>query len=286
MNVEFVRFKATDDVELQGWLSLGSSDTAVVHIHGMSGNGYENYFLDNLRDVCTQNDMTFFTIDTRGRGVISEFKQGDKTKLAGSCFEIFEESVRDIQGAIDYLKARGKKKFVLEGHSLGCTKVVNFVLNEDVADVTKIILLAPTDMAGWAKLDPNHATYLTKAKQLLADGKPEELVGAQCWSDNTPLSAQTYPTICEEGSSADIYGQREGGALLGQVEPPMLIPYGAEDIGIKEIDGTMDNYLKRVNPIKHVNTQVAVIEGAPHSFRDHEQELANVVWAFIREGGA
>ncbi len=51
MKVDFIRFKATDGVELQGWLNNENNDTAVIHIHGMSGNGYENYFLDDLRGM-------------------------------------------------------------------------------------------------------------------------------------------------------------------------------------------------------------------------------------------
>ena len=115
MTLDFIRFKAADGVELQGWLTNEAGDTAVIHIHGMSGNGYENYFLDPLREVYAKNGISFLTIDTRGRGVVSQFWQGSKidswglgTKLGGSCFEIFGESALDIQGAIDYLKTKGK----------------------------------------------------------------------------------------------------------------------------------------------------------------------------------
>lgn len=280
--VDFVRFKASDDVELQGWLNNEASDIAVVHIHGMSGNGYENYFLDNLRTMYAKHDVSLFTIDSRGRGIISDFRQSDGWKHAGSCFELFEESTHDIRGAIDYLKSLGKTRFILQGHSLGCTKVVNFVLNEDVNGVEKVILLAPTDMTGWANTEPMHAEYLAKAKQLLSEGKGEELVDAQCWLDKTPISAQTYPTICEAGSSADIYGERDGGALLGRIELPMLIPYGTEDIGITQIDGTMDNWLERVNAIKNTNTEIAVVDGASHGFKGFESTLAGAVGAFIK----
>lgn len=280
--VDFVRFKASDDVELQGWLNNEASDIAVVHIHGMSGNGYENYFLDNLRAMYAEHDVSLFTIDSRGRGIISDFRQGDGWKHAGSCFEIFEESTHDIRGAIDYLKSLGKTRFILQGHSLGCTKVVNFVLNEDVNGVEKVILLAPTDMTGWANTEPMHAEYLAKAKQLLSEGKGEELVDAQCWLDKTPISAQTYPTICEAGSSSDIYGERDGGALLGRIELPMLIPYGTEDIGITQIDGTMDNWFERVNAIKNTNTEIAVVDGASHGFKGFESTLAGAVGAFIK----
>lgn len=279
--VDFVRFKASDDVELQGWLNNEESDIAVVHIHGMSGNGYENYFLDSLRAMYAKHDISLFTIDSRGRGIISDFRQGDGWKHAGSCFEIFEESAHDIRGAIDYLKSLGKTRFILQGHSLGCTKVVNFVLNEDVDDIEKVVLLAPTDMTGWANTEPMHAEYLSKAKQLLSEGKGEELVDAQCWLDKTPISAQTYPTICEAGSSADIYGERDGGALLGRIELPMLIPYGTEDIGIIQIDGSMDKWLERTNSIKNANTEIVVVDGASHGFAGYETTLENIVERFL-----
>ena len=280
-NIDFVRFNATDNVELQGWLNNEASDLAVVHIHGMSGNGYENYFLDNLREMYQQKDISLFTIDTRGRGIISDFRQNDGWKRGGSCFEIFEESVHDIQGAINHLKTLGKTRFILQGHSLGCTKVVNFVLTQDISGIEKVVLLAPTDMAGWANTEPEHQEYLARARQLIAESKGQEVVSAGCWLDKTPISAQTYPTICEAGSSADIYGEREDGVLLGKVSLPMLIPYGTEDIGITQIDGTMDRWLERVEKIKNDNTQIAVIDGASHGFRGFEDKLTEVVSDFV-----
>jgi hypothetical protein len=137
-------------------------------------------------------------------------------------------------------------------------------------------------MAGWAKTDPRHDEYLTKAKQSLSEGRGEELVDAQCWLDKTPLSAQTYPTICEAGSSADIYGLRDGGTtLLGKVTIPMLIPYGNEDIGITQIDGSISNWLERVNKIKNENTQIEIIRGASHGFRGYESQLVATIERFL-----
>jgi pimeloyl-ACP methyl ester carboxylesterase len=281
MNVDFVRFKATDCVELRGWLSNQPSDVAVLHIHGMSGNGYENYFLDNLRETYSQKNISFFAIDTRGAGIISEFRQNGKSKLGGSCHELFEESQYDIEGALEYLESIGKNKLILQGHSLGCTKVVNFVLKNSRHDIEKVILLAPTDMVGWAETDDNHDQYLAKAKNLITEDKGHELTGSQCWLDKTPISAQTYPAICEPGSSADIYGVKDGKSMLGSVSQPQLIAYGDEDIGIKEIDGDIAAWQKRVESIKNPNTTISIIRGAPHSFQDHEHELTQIVNEFI-----
>jgi len=290
LNVDFARFKASDGVELQGWLSNVNSDIAVVHIHGMSGNGYENYFLDNLREIYSKNEISFFTIDTRGRGIISSFWQGDKidswgegTKLGGGCFEIFMESLDDIQGAIDYLKTQGKSKFILQGHSLGGSKVVNYFVTKHNPEVIGVILLAPTDMVGWAGTDIHHQDYLKKSDEFMARDEGEELVGAQCWLDKTPLSAQTYPTLCKAGTAVDIYGERAGGSLLGKIQIPTLIAYGDNDIGILKVDGTMGKWLERVNKIKNQNTKISVIKGAAHSFKGYEIELSQAIELFIKE---
>lgn len=290
ISVEFTRFKASDGVELQGWLSGQSSEIAVVHIHGMSGNGYENYFLDSLREMYDKNGISFFTIDTRGRGIISSFWKGNEidswgegTKLGGSCFEIFSESADDIQGAIDYLKAQGKSKFILQGHSLGGSKVVNYLVTKNNSEIIGAVLLAPTDMVGWANTDPSHQNYLKKSEELISRGEGEELVCAQCWLDKIPLSAQTYPTLCKAGTAVDIYGERAGGALLRKIQIPTLIAYGDNDTGILKIDGVMDKWIGRVNKIKNQNTKISVINGAAHSFKGYEIELSKNIESFIRE---
>jgi hypothetical protein len=103
------------------------------------------------------------------------------------------------------------------------------------------------------------------------------LSGSQCWLDKTPISAQTYPTICEPGSSADIYGVKDGKSMLGSVSQPQLIAYGDEDIGIKEIYGDISNWQKRAESIKNSNTTISIIRGAPHSFRRlREHELSQI----------
>lgn len=289
-SVKFTRFKASDGVELQGWLSGDDSEIAVIHIHGMSGNGYENYFLDNFREMYNKNGISFFTIDTRGRGIISSFWRGSEidswgegTKLGGSCFEIFSESADDIQGAIDYLKAQGKSKFILQGHSLGGSKVVNYLVIKNNPEIIGAVLVTPTDMVGWANTDPKHQDNLKKSEELVSRGEGEELVDPQCWLDKTPLSAQTYPTLCKAGTAVDIYGERAGGALLGKIQVPTLIAYGDNDIGILKIDGNIEKWIERVNNIKNQDTKISVINGATHSFKGCEAELSKNVESFIKE---
>lgn len=288
MQVDFVRFKASDGVDLRGWFSDGKGDIAVIHIHGMSGNGYENYFLDNLRAMFTKNAIAFFPIDTRGSGIINTFAQtgklskwGEGDKLGGSCFEIFEESVADIAGAINLLKTRGKSKFILTGHSLGGSKVVNYLVSKKSPEVIAAVLLAPTDMVGWASTDPKNVSYLAKAHKLLEKNKGTKLVAAECWLDETPLSAQTYPSICAPGRPVDIYGH-EGVAPLSKLTTPTLIAYGDSDIGIQKVDGSYNKWFTRTTKIKHPNTEIAMVSKASHSFSGFEDKLTIIVEKYLK----
>lgn len=281
MNVDFVRFAASDGVQLRGWYSDCPGETAVVHVHGMSGNGYENYFLDNQRKAYSEAGISFLTFDNRGSGIINHFKSRDGVKLGGSCFEIFEESAHDIQGAIDFAKSKGKTKFILQGHSLGGSKVVNYSLNSPNTGVIGAILLAPTDMAGWANTDHKHSEYLDKAHKLIAQGKSEELVGAQCWLDKTPLSARTYPSICEAGTAVDIYAPRDGESLISKVKVPMIIIYGDKDIGEEKIDGNAKAWQDRVSKLINRLTEIKIIPGANHGFSGLEDQLAKVLLDFV-----
>src|SRR5688572_26007650 len=100
MTVDFIRFKASDGLELQGWLSNVPGDTAVLHVHGRSGNGYENVFLDNLRELYVQQGITFFAANNRGHGVQSWFSKGGHVQVIGSCYELFDDCLYDIEGAL------------------------------------------------------------------------------------------------------------------------------------------------------------------------------------------
>ena len=289
MKLDFVRFETPDYIELQGWLSDAEGDVAVIHMHGMSGNGYENTFLDTLHQTYNKLGISMFSIDNRGRGVISTFWQNnslthntDNVKLGGSCFEVLEECIYDIQGAINYLRSIGKSKFILQGHSLGCTKVIHYMNTQATDGITKVILLAPTDMVAWAGRDPKHSANIERAEQLMAANRPTELVSAQCWPDKTPLSAQTYLSICVAGTSADIYNADTGSSSLAKIAVPTLIAYGSNDIGITEISGTVEAWRQKADAaINHDYAQIEIIDGAAHSFKDYETQLAEKVEHFV-----
>lgn len=280
MTVDFIRFHTIEGVELQGWFNDVPGDLAVIHVHGMSGNGYENRFIDSLRGMCTVNNISFFSFDNRGRGVLSTFRKDNGYVLGGSCFEVFEDSEQDILAAIMFLQSKGKNKFILQGHSLGCSKVVNFVLQTKHINIEKLVLLAPTNMVAWARLDANHEKYLAMARKNVKNGKLLDVIGWDCWQDKTPFSSQSYLSLCDS-SLVDLYGDISSSGLFSKITFPTLICYGDRDIGITHIYQTAENWFLKINKLKNENISVSIIQNADHGFYKYENVLATIIRDFI-----
>ena len=282
VQIEFIRFSAADGVQLMGWMSRGRTKTGVLYVHGRAGNGYENRFVDAVRSSFERQGHTFLSIDTRGRGVITHFvRESGDARLGGSCYEVFEESAFDIQGAIDCLNAQSVQKFILIGHSLGASKVANFALKHP-QNISSIVLIAPTDMVGWAAHDPQHNALTAQAQDLMEQDKPEALVSSACWNEiDNPLSARTYLSVCQPGTAVDIYGHGISPSPLSRIRIPTAIIYGDRDVGISEVYGSIEDYQKKLLSFDNPRLRLAVIEGAEHGFQGYEEALARSVLASV-----
>lgn len=282
VQLEFIRFPAADGVQLMGWMSRGKTKTGVLYVHGRAGNGYQNRFVDALRSSFERQGHMFLSIDTRGCGVITHFgRESGDAYLGGSCYEVFEESVFDIQGAIDYLDAQGIQELILVGHSLGASKIANFAIKHS-QNLRRLVLIAPTDMVGWAAHDPQHSALTARAHDLIEQGKPGTLVSSACWNEiDNPLSARTYLSVCQPGTSIDIYGHGSSPSPLSQLKIPTAIIYGDRDVGITEVYGNIENYQKKILSFDNSKLCLTVIVGAEHGFKGYEEPLAQAVMASV-----
>ena len=291
-NIRLIRFKASDGVELCGWFTnKDDTNTAVIHLHGMSGNGYENKFLDHIRDSYLKNEISFFTINTRGSGIISNLtlNNNDGTtslKKGGSCYEVFQECVYDIEGAIETMKDLGKTRIILQGHSLGCSKVVYYLTaNMDLKFqklVKKIVLLAPTNVIKFLELDNNHKMNYQKAQNLQKNNNGAELVDFYCGYFKFPISADSYISLSTPQSPVDIYSnQKDSDSSLGRLEILSLIVYGDVDMGIIDIYGSVENYIKEIDLFNNSNIKIEIIKGANHGYNNLEEELCKILQKFI-----
>ncbi len=272
---QLVRIPTSDGLELQGLLYKPSQKTnkILVHLHGWTGNFYENVFLDYIARACLAQGYSFLSFNTRGAGFVQEFlKKKDGTveyiKIGGS-LERFEDCLIDIDAVINFLEAEGYSQFILEGHSTGCQKAAYYTVNSHNPHVKGLVFLEPAD-------DPSIV------KKILADRYEEAMKYARSVLPDQPmpdwipfgvrLSAQKFLSIADPHST-------EGGILhlpadLGFIQNLVcpLLAISAENSEYQEAT-TMQKRLCEV--VKATETHI--IPDSGHWFFDHEKETADLI---------
>ncbi len=120
LDFEDVLFKASDGVELHGWLVPGTSDLTLVWFHGNAGN--ISHRVDNIAEVHERLGASVFIFDYRGYGR-SEGTPSEKGTYL------------DAEAAMSYLRSRedvDENKLVLFGRSLGCAVAAETARANDV----------------------------------------------------------------------------------------------------------------------------------------------------------
>lgn len=186
MRGEFVRVFTEDGLELHGLFCppriTKVKEIAVLHIHGFTGNFYENRFVEHIADRLTKNGFTFLTVNTRGHDYLSDFIKRTDSSLnyvqIGGAHEIFEECIYDIKAWTDFLEGRGYSTVILEGHSAGTLKVVFYLHQTRDEGVKGLVLMSPRDHIGLqrAALKDKYDKAINTAKQMIEHGKSDEFM--------------------------------------------------------------------------------------------------------------
>ena len=286
MNQELIRPYSTDGIQLPGLLYTPDIPTnkIVIHIHGMSGNFYEDEFNDNLARVYTNNGYAFLPFNNRGMNYITEMHKENEFVIKGSSYELFEDCVLDIEGIVNWVKERGYNHIVLEGHSYGCNKAVYYYTQKQDESVKMMVLLAPCDIPKEVEnyTGKDYKTCIRKAKELIENGKEEELIDF-CVFANGKISAKTFYTDLLYNCTCDFFRYREReekSPILNQIEIPVFIPFGDKDecVLTQPIEDVI-YYLQ--NNIK--NCEVKVIKDADHAYTGKYDELEKVIDTYLKE---
>lgn len=115
----------------------------VIHIHGNYGNFYQNKFIWLMSKLYCENGVDFLSINTSAHDGLAEGYYGKDLKYVGGGVTEYQDSQLDIQSAIDFVDSLGYTDIILQGHSLGCDKVIDYVIHS--TRKFDIILLSPVD---------------------------------------------------------------------------------------------------------------------------------------------
>ena len=292
--MELINFMATDGVNLEGILYKASSNISekiILSVHGMTSNCFKKRDIE-IDKKANEKGIDYFAFNNRGSEIVKYIEketEGQPTKeLAGTAYEDVLEGYEDIVGAIIKLKELGYKNIYLQGHSLGCTKIVytyNELINNDETEILEnikgVILLSLVDipMALKVYLRDNFKQYLDYAEKLEHENKIYEMMPRESFIH--PISVKSFLRYARDNKDIDFanYGKDNELEKLNNIQVPLFMRWGNDnEMIIQQADelSTMVN-----NIITNENKNIDYIDGANHSYTGKEKELAEQIVEFV-----
>lgn len=290
--MEVIYFLATDGIKLDGLLYTSEKKTEdiILSIHGMGSNCMKKRET-TIAKFANENGIDYFCFNNRGSELVKytrRYTAGKREKtLGGTSYEDVLEGYEDITGAIIKLKELGYKNIYLQGHSLGCTKIV-YTYNElkDEQDemlnnIKGIILNSLIDIPRALKiyLGENFNKYLTYAEERENNGN--EMMPKEAFIH--PISIKTFLRYARDNKEIDFakFGEDQELKKLNNIEVPLFMRWGNVNEMIvqkaEELADIVNNII--TNPHKDIN----YIDGANHSYEGKEEELAKQIIEFIKQ---
>jgi len=292
--MELINFMATDGVNLEGILYKASSNISekiILSVHGMTSNCFKKRDIE-IAKKANEKGIDYFAFNNRGSEIVKYIEketEGQPAKeLAGTAYEDVLEGYEDIVGAIIKLKELGYKNIYLQGHSLGCTKIVytyNELINNDETEILEnikgVILLSLVDipMALKVYLRDNFKQYLDYAERLEHENKIYEMMPRESFIH--PISVKSFLRYARDNKDIDFanYGKDNELEKLNNIQVPLFMRWGNDnEMIIQQADelSTMVN-----NIITNENKNIDYIDGANHSYTGKEKELAEQIVEFV-----
>ena len=292
--MELINFMATDGVNLEGILYKASSNISekiILSVHGMTSNCFKKRDIE-IAKKANEKGIDYFAFNNRGSEIVKYIEketEGQPAKeLAGTACEDVLEGYEDIVGAIIKLKELGYRNIYLQGHSLGCTKIVytyNELINNDETEILEnikgVTLLSLVDipMALKVYLRDNFKQYLDYAEKLEHENKIYEMMPRESFIH--PISVKSFLRYARDNKDIDFanYGKDNELEKLNNIQVPLFMRWGNDnEMIIQQADelSTMVN-----NIITNENKNIDYIDGANHSYTGKEKELAEQIVEFV-----
>ena len=292
--MEIIDFLATDGVKLNGILynCKEKSNEVILAVHGMTSNCFKER--DKvISENSNKNGIDYFCFNNRGSELARYIKKdinGKEEKIiAGTSYEDVLEGYEDILGAIIKLKELGYENIYLQGHSLGCTKIVytyNELVDEEEYDVLSnikgVILLSLIDIPKAIKvyLGDKFSEYVSLAEEKEQEYKSYELMPKDAFIN--PISAKTFLRYVRDNKDIDFAGYGKDNELekLNNIKVPLMMRWGNQNEMILQSADELVNIV--TNIIENKNKDSDYIDGANHQYNGKEKELAEQIIEFIK----
>jgi len=266
-------FKTADNERLHGALLTPpnqKSDTALIFVHGVAMNFYLPP-LFNFGQELSQRGHHSFVINTRGHDWIS--RAGNLTKFGGSAYENLDDCVADLDGAIEFLKRHGYRRFVFIGHSLGAIKSIIYQGTQRRSDVVSIVSCSAPKQFYSERVarQPKFRELIEKAESMVDAGNGEELMSVNVGATPGIFTARTH---------LDKYGKDDRNDCRPHAKnigcPLLAIVGGAEPLFFHE-------YAQEIVAAAGGRSEYRFVEGANHFYNRHTSQIVDMIHQWLEQ---
>ena len=293
--MERIDFLATDGINLNGFIykadNNSNSKKVILAVHGMSSNCFKKRD-EIIAKKMNENGIDYFCFNNRGSELVKYIRKninGKKEKhLGGTTYEDVLEGYEDIVGAILKLEELGYKEIYLQGHSLGCTKIV-YTYNElkeeedkNLENIKGVILLSLIDIPSTLKiyLRDKFNTYLNLAEEKEKAGLKKELMPKDAFIH--PISVKSFLRYARDNKEIDFarYSEDNDFEKLNNINCPIMMRWGNNnEMILQKADELVDLLNEKITNNKK---DISFIDGADHGYHDKEEMLAEQILEFIK----
>ena len=255
---------------------------AIVHVHGSLGNFYQQHFIRVFANRLARDGVAVLSFNLTAHDGVSEGYTVDREmRYVGGSVSKFETCLDDLD-ALLRLAGSISPKVVLQGHSLGCDRVLHYV-RQRVSSVP-LILLSPCDSRRLQEEWLRGEDVSEQAARLAGNRDDTEEVklvpaseygvaGPDGWTYSIPISRGALLSIVN-GPPFQILRVDHTPPVLSRA--PAFVYMGADDAirgaGLDE----MREHVGRLLPT------VFTVEGGEHSLDGCDVEVATAIskWAY------
>jgi alpha-beta hydrolase superfamily lysophospholipase len=283
-NCQPARFSTPKGFQLDGlYFEAPRAKRAIIFVHGLGG----SMFWPSLVYKMAEKGTSLLTFNNRGHDKISfarqVLKNGKSKRIsAGSCHENFTDCADDIQGAVDFCRARGSSDIFLVGHSTGCQKSVYYLSHaKDQNKIAGAVLLCP--VSDYADALTYNKAVITKAealaRKLVRIGKEHQMLPEEIWPGL--CDAQRFLSLYTPDSKEEIfcYATNRRPITLQKVTVPLLAVFA-------ENDEYLDRPLSEITSwfVKNIRTKdftFKTVKDAVHMLHGREKPVLDMISDFV-----
>jgi len=281
---ELISFKNKDGYCHDGIFFYASHSTkTIIHVHGSYGNFYQQRFVRTMAKHYLAAGFNFLSFNLTCHDGFGDAYYNENFKYTGGALSDFSSCVQDIQAAIEFV-APFSSQIILQGHSLGCDRVVHYLLT--TGNLYDFILLSPCDSYRLQTILISPETVEHQIERLKKGNKDNDefdwlplneygVKQGEGWTYPNPITRKAFLSILQ---GPPFYLFRMDQPMLYYINSRCFVYIGGKDLLQTSSPEIVSSFFKeRVESI-----QVAVVQEGDHGLESCEDSISNLIVEWIR----